>query len=117
VNPQQKKNISPETMTDPDIPIACTLSQQQFKERKDLMQRVAKEATERRNLPNGVGLSFKPVSGRVTELAKLVDVERACCPFLSFRIEAPAGGPVWLELTGAGAPAREIIRDLIPPRL
>jgi hypothetical protein len=108
-----EKSMAPETMTNPDIPIACALSQRQFAERKELVQRLAQEATERRKLPNGVGLRFKPVSGRVTELAKLVDLERACCPFLTFRIDAPAGGPVWLELTGTAA-AQEIIRELIP---
>ena len=108
-----EKSIAPETMTNPDIPIACALNQGQLAERKELVQRLAQEATERRKLPNGVGLRFKPVSGRVTELAKLVDLERACCPFLTFRIDAPAGGPVWLELTGTAA-AQEIIRELIP---
>ena len=110
-----EKSIAPETMTNPDMPIACALSQGPFAERKELLQRLAQEATERRKLPNGVRLRFKPVSGRVTELAKLVDLERVCCPFLTFRIDAPAGGPVWLELTGTAA-AQEIIRELTSAR-
>jgi hypothetical protein len=69
------------------------------------------ETTARRELPNGVGLRFKPVAGWVTELAKLVDLERAFRPFLTLRIDAPAGGPVWLELTGTAA-AQQIIREL-----
>jgi hypothetical protein len=106
-----EKRIAPETMINPDIPIACPLSHGQFAERRELVQHLLQETTERRELPNGVGLRFKPVSGRVTELAKLVDLERACRPFLTFRIDAPAGGPVWLELTGTAA-AQEIIREL-----
>ena len=94
-----------------DIPIACALGHGQLAERKELVQHLSQEATERRELPNGVGLRFKPAPGRVTELAKLVDLERACCPFLTFRIDAPAGGPVWLELTATTA-AQEIIREL-----
>jgi hypothetical protein len=106
-----EKRIAPETMTDPDIPIACALSHGQFAERRELVQHLLQETAERRELPNGVGLRFKPVSGRVTELAKLVDLERACRPFLTFRMDAPAGGPVCLELTGTAA-AQEIIREL-----
>ena len=107
------KSIMPENATNTDIPIACALNQEQYAERKELVNRLAQEAKERRKLPHGVGLSFEPVSSRVTELAKLVDLERACCPFLAFRIDAPSGGPVWLELTGPAA-AQEIIRELIP---
>jgi hypothetical protein len=101
----------PEKMTN-NIPIACALNQKQFAERMELVKRLAQEAKECRKLPHGVGLSFEPVSRRVSELAKLVDLERACCPFLTFRIEASAGRPVWLELTGPPA-AQEIIRELI----
>ena len=108
-----EKNIVPDKMTNTDIPIACALDQVELAERRELVKRLAQEAKERRKLPHGVGLSFEPVSGRVTELAKLVDLERACCPFLTFRIEVPAGGSVWLELTGSPA-ALEIIRELIP---
>jgi hypothetical protein len=107
------KDIVPDKATHTEIPMACTLNQAQFAERKELVKQLAQEAKERRELPHGVGFSFEPASDRVTELAKLVDLERACCPFLTFRIEAPAGGAVWLELTGP-ATAQEIIRELIP---
>ena len=103
---------APETMIDPDIPIACALGHGQLAERKELVQEyLSQEATERRELPNGVGLRFKPAPGRVTELAKLVDLERALLSFLTVRIDVPAGGPVWLELTATTA-AQEIIREL-----
>jgi hypothetical protein len=102
----------PEKMTN-NLPIACALNQAQFAVRMELVKRLVQEAKECRKLPHGVGLSFEPVSRRVSELAKLVDLERACCPFLTFRIEASAGKPVWLELTGPPA-AQEIIRELIP---
>jgi hypothetical protein len=108
-----ENNIMPEKATKTDIPIACILNQTQFAERKELVKRLAQEAKERRKLPHGVGLSFEPVSVRMTELARLVDLERTCCPFLTFRIEAPAGAAVWLEFTGPAA-AQEIIRELIP---
>jgi hypothetical protein len=104
---------APERVTNLDMPIACALSQAQFAERKRLVNSLAEEATERRSLPNGVRLCFEPISGRVTDLAKFIDIERACCPFLTFRIDAQPGEPIWLELTGPAA-AQEIIQELIP---
>jgi hypothetical protein len=102
-------------MRDPHIPIACTLSRRQFPKRKELVQRLREEATERRELPNGIRLCFEPESDRVTKLAKLVDLERACCPLLTFQIYAPAAGPIWLEVTGPAA-AQQIIHELVPER-
>jgi hypothetical protein len=95
------------------VAVVCSLDQAHFAERKRLVDRLAQEATVRQSIPNGVRLSFEAVSGRVTELAKFVDVERSCCPFLTFRIDAKPGEPISLELTGP-VPAQEIIRELIP---
>jgi hypothetical protein len=104
---------APERLANLDLPIACSLDHAQFAERKRLVDRLAQEATVRQSTPNGVRLSFEAVSGRVTELAKFVDVERSCCPFLTFRIDAKPGERISLELTGP-VPAQEIIRELIP---
>jgi hypothetical protein len=104
---------APESVANLEMPIACALNQAQFAERKRLVDRLAEGANQRRTLPNGVRLCFEAISGRVTELAKFVDVERACCPFLTFRINVQPGESIWLELTGPAA-AQEVIRELIP---
>ena len=96
-----------------ELPIACALDEAQFAERKRLVERLAEQATERQALPNGVRLRFEAIAGRATELAKFVDMERSCCPFLTFRIDANPGDCISLELTGP-IPAQEIIRELIP---
>ena len=96
-----------------DVQIACALNPTQFAERKRLVNRLAQEATERRTLPDGVRLCFEAISGRVTEIAKFIDIVRVCCPFLTFRIDAQPGDSIWMELTGPAA-AQEIIRELIP---
>jgi hypothetical protein len=111
--PTAEPIVAPDRSANLDIPIACALDQAQFAERKRLVDRLAQEATERRNLPNGVRLCFEAISGRVSELAKFVDMERSCCPFLTFRIDTKPGEPISLELTGP-VPAQEIIRELIP---
>ena len=100
-------------VTNIELPIACALDQAQFAERKRLVEHLTEQATERQTLSNGVRLRFEPVSGRATELATLVDMERSCCPFLTFRIDAKPGEPIWLELTGPIL-AQQVIRELIP---
>lgn len=96
-----------------DIPIACSLDKAQLEERKALVDRLAQCATERSALPSGFALRFDRESGVVSQLASFIELERACCPFLTFRIDVRAGDSVWLELTGPAA-AQEIIRELIP---
>jgi hypothetical protein len=45
-------------------------------------------------------------------LAQLVDLERQCCPFLTFRLVVEAGdAPISLEVTGV-ADAKKVIADL-----
>ena len=100
-------------LTNFELPIACALDQDQFAERKRLVEHLAEQATERQTLPNGVRLRFEPILGRAAELAQFVDMERSCCPFLAFRIDAKPGEPISLELTGP-IPAQPIIRELIP---
>jgi hypothetical protein len=96
-----------------DIPIACALEKAQFEERKVLVDRLAQRATERKAIPSGLALRFGRESGLVTELASFIELEQACCPFLTFRIDVRASNSVWLELTGPSA-AQEIIRELFP---
>lgn len=96
-----------------ELPIACALDQAQFGERQRLVAHLAEQATERQTLEDGVRLRFEPISGRATELAQFVDLERSCCPFLTFRIDAKPGEPILLELTGP-LRAQQIIRELIP---
>ncbi len=96
-----------------DIPIACALDKAQFEERKALVDRLAQRATERKAIPNGFALRFGRESGVVSQLASFVELERGCCPFLTFRIDVRAGDSVWLELTGPTA-AQEIIQEIIP---
>jgi hypothetical protein len=95
-----------------EIPIACALDKAQFENRKALVDRLVRGATERKAIPNGFALRFCPESGLVSQFASFVELERACCPFLTFRIDVRAGDSVWLELTGPAA-AQEIIWELI----
>lgn len=94
-------------------PIACTLDKAQFAERKVLLTRMSRQVVEHRSVLNGFAFGFRLEPNMVSQLAEFVELESACCPFLSFRIELNAGEIVWLELTGPEA-AQRIIRELIP---
>ena len=93
--------------------LACAMDKAQFEERKALVDRLGQRATERKAIPSGFALRFGRESGLVSQLASFIELEGACCPFLTFRIVVRAGDSIWLELTGPAA-AQEIIRELIP---
>jgi hypothetical protein len=95
-----------------DLPIACTLSESEGRERRrtllDSVRRAAIEVTE---LPLGYTYRFDPASDIVRVLGHLIDLERACCPFLTFKLIVEAGRqPIRLEITGAPE-AKAVIAD------
>jgi len=85
-----------------DLPIACTLSPQALKARREnLLDALLQRSTERIELPDGFRLSFTADSQILADVARTVDAERQCCRFLSFTIIIrPDGGPITVDLTG-----------------
>jgi hypothetical protein len=56
---------------------------------------------EAHELPDGYGFQLPPESSTLVLAAEFVSRECRCCPFFTFIIELePAGGPLWLRLTG-----------------
>ena len=54
-----------------------------------------------RELPNGYAFQLSDTQGMLVKTAEFIDKERLCCPFFSFTVEvAPAGGSLWLQMTG-----------------
>jgi hypothetical protein len=54
-----------------------------------------------RELPNGYAFQLPNTSGFLIKIAAFIDNERLCCPFFSFAVAVePAGGSIWLHLTG-----------------
>jgi len=85
-----------------DLPIACTLSPEALKARREnLLDALLQRSTERTELPDGLRLRFTADAQILAEIARTVDAERLCCRFLSFTITVnPDGGPITLELAG-----------------
>jgi hypothetical protein len=65
-----------------------------------LLQRLFGEsAQERRDVPGGYAFRFDAAS--FDDVARFVELERLCCPFLTFNLDVSAqAGPLWLRLTG-----------------
>ena len=56
-------------------------------------------AEERVTLPDGYAIRFPPAD--LEAVARFVENERRCCPFLTFALTLDADiGPLWLRMTG-----------------
>jgi hypothetical protein len=86
--------------------IACDLAAIAAEERDAHIARAATlmfdASEERRELPDGYAWRF--AADQYGELVAYIANERRCCPFFTFTLEVtPAGGPIWLRLTGDDA--------------
>lgn len=95
-----------------ELPIACTLTETEMRERRrTILDSVRGAALTVKPLPLGYVYCFEPTSEVVAQLARLVDLERQCCPFLTFGIIIEAGNlPIRLEITGPPE-AKALIAD------
>jgi len=96
-----------------DLPIICTLTESEVRERRRTFLADLQNATlDVAPIDGGYCYRFAPRSEVFLQLSRLVDLERQCCRFLTFKIVAEAGDqPIRLEITG---PAESIpmIADL-----
>jgi hypothetical protein len=95
-----------------DLPIACTLSEAALIERRraimDMFQRMQCTVSE---LPAGYAFTFTGTADALAHITTLVDMERECCPFLTFKIVVEAAKEiVRLEVTGPKE-AKTVIAD------
>lgn len=97
-----------------NLPIACTLGPAALKARReDLLGGLVRRAVERLDVPNGYRVRFDPSEDIVSTIAKVIEVERQCCRFLTFELTIePDDGPIWLEFTGP-AGTREFLAGML----
>ena len=95
-----------------ELPTVCTLSEAELHDRRQsILAPVRASAIEITPTRDGCVWWFTSSADIVTKLANLVELERQCCAFLTFRIVAEPNQPVALEI--AGPPdAYEVIRQL-----
>ena len=85
-----------------ELPIACELTPAELDaRRRGFLQDLLAQATERVPLDDGFRWRFAPSTEVLMAAVKTIDAERQCCRFLKFVLTTePAGGDVWLEVTG-----------------
>jgi hypothetical protein len=98
--------------TTSSLPIACDLSVMgaaQRKRHRAVIERWRQKIQETVELTDGYAFRFEPDDALFLTLSEFITLERRCCPFLGFALALdPAGGPMWLRLTGR-AGAKELI--------
>lgn len=96
-----------------DLPIVCTLTESELRERRRTLLDAMKQATvDVAPIPGGYCYRFQPRSEVLMQLSRLVDLERQCCRFLTYRIVVEAGEqPIRLEITGPPE-ATQMVADL-----
>ncbi len=95
-----------------DTPIACTLSEAELREREStILHSIRQSVLEVIRTADGYEYRFKPTSEILISVTQLVDLERQCCAFLTFRIVVEPQRPIRLEIAGPPE-ARAIIDSL-----
>jgi hypothetical protein len=100
-------------------PITCTLNDAEMRERRrTILDAFRSAAVDVTSLPLGYAYHFAPTSEVLAQVARLLDLERRCCPFLTFKIVVAADDQAaCLEVTGPPE-AKPIIADFfgsLPP--
>ncbi len=101
----------------PDIPIICTLTDAEFREReRSVLSKLMPAVLDTQEIENGFRYRFSPDDAILTKLNEFIILERKCCPFLDFHLTVERGnGGVWLELSGAEGAQEFIAATLINP--
>ena len=96
-----------------DVPIACSLSAQEFGTRKNENEQLLREVEELKEFEQGYALKFRGSADQVQELLQFINQERACCPFFTFELRfEPQNGPLWLSLSGP-AGTKSFIQEML----
>ena len=99
-----------------DLPIVCTLTESELRERRrTVLDSIKEVALDVAPIPGGYSYRFVQRSEVLPQISRLVDLERQCCRFLTFIIIVEAGEqPIRLEVKGPPEATR-IIKDLFGP--
>jgi hypothetical protein len=93
-----------------DTPIACTLNQDQLRDRLTFIENLASDALiGQTEIAGGVRSRFRDAPDVEARVRELADAESRCCGFLSFAVSR-RDGELWLDITGAPE-ARPVIDE------
>ena len=95
-------------------PFACDMSVMTPEERAlhgELGQKIFGSVEEIKELRDGYALRLPGDSSMILAVARFIEKERLCCPFMKFTIEAgEEHGPIWWKITGRTG-AKEFIHE------
>jgi hypothetical protein len=99
---EQEKKMSENVAT--ESPIACNLNALDKENRRlhqSLTAQLRAAVQETLELPDGYSFRLPSDEATIQRTAEWITMERRCCPFLAFGLEAGReNGPLWLNLTG-----------------
>ena len=100
-----------------NVPIVCTLTAEQLRQRRDaLLPGLAERADHIELLDNGARLQFTATPTLLHDIVAVVDAERQCCQFLTFELAIAAnGGPITLTISAPPA-AMPVVVALVSAR-
>jgi hypothetical protein len=84
-----------------DLPIACSLSENERVERGEEVSDFFKGVQQVRELADGYAYRFASNEEWASKILKFIVGERSCCPFFTFELGFEANeGPIWLHIRG-----------------
>lgn len=87
-----------------ELPIVCTLTEDEKVERGEENGGLFKAAEQVRELPDGYAFRFAGSDAAANRLLQFVLAERDCCLFFTFELVfEPDKGPIWVHLRGSAA--------------
>ena len=89
----------PEPTGGQSLPLACSLSGAELRQRGDWLERLSHHVVRREPRPGGMVVRFRREAGVEDELRELVAAEARCCPFLTLSLRAH-GDLVELDVSG-----------------
>jgi hypothetical protein len=101
-------------MTTQNLPIACTLTEEQLEGgREEIDNDITNGVESVAELPDGYEFRFSSSEEWADKLIHFVKQERRCCRFLTFELTfEPDEGPISMRLRGPGG-AKEFIKSMI----
>ncbi len=101
-------------MSKPDIPVACTLSDPQRREREmTLIAEFRSGVIAVTELADGYAFRVSGEKRWLALIAELMIAERECCPFLTFQLTAePNNGTLTLAISGPDS-SKQFLRSLL----
>ncbi|HEY9289399.1 MAG TPA: hypothetical protein VIT43_15400 [Candidatus Dormibacteraeota bacterium] len=94
--------------------MACTLSDVDLRDRRAAWMKVGRYATETTLIDGGVSFLFSPAPGVGESLARLADLERDCCSWMTIELRQSAAG-LLMSVTGMGDDGEAAARETFGP--